>query len=140
MSFARRDVRTKSCCTLLPAKRPERHCITSLKHSDPKWIRADFQFFECIGMLISQFSLQVKDLDTGKLRYRLSELWRHWENLECLQGRFTIKSWWRRTSRPWVEEDDHGVFAFRPKRKTISPTLTENHAHIIREEIAGSTA
>lgn len=88
----------------------------------------------------AHFGLQVKFLKADMLRHRLGQSWEHRQDLDAFKTSAVSKLWWRRTSRPHIEEDDHGVFAHRPRKDTLMKGLATNHGAVIIEEIAGKDA
>ena len=99
--------------------------------------RLDNMCFKHLKDFGGHFGLQVKHLNTEKLRHRLIESWEHRSNLDSFKVDPKTKSWWRRNSRPSIEDDKHGVYAFRPVRSTLSSIITESDARGIINEIAG---
>ena len=88
----------------------------------------------------AHFGLQVKALNATKLRYRLGAAWQQRRDLDSFKVNSITKNWWRRLSRPALEEDAHGVFAHRMERDSLTRALTVDRAQMIIEDIAGSDA
>ena len=84
--------------------------------------------------------LQVKMLKTSVLRARLQACWAHRSDLGGFRGRAETSLWWRLQSRPWTEQDDHGVYAKRLKRRDLLVPISANHKAAIVDEIAGAGA
>ncbi len=118
----------------------ETECIAALRmviKSAPRGTNLEHVCHKHLHALAGHFGLQVKKLNTPALRSRLLACWQNRGDLDAFKVSPAHTTWFRLNSRPWVEDDDHGVYACRAIRKNLMPELTVGQAAAIVDEIGG---
>ncbi|MCJ1412158.1 hypothetical protein MMC19_006250 [Ptychographa xylographoides] len=96
--------------------------------------------YKHLSHLGGHIGMQIKKLTAAGLRARLVQCWEHRADLTAFKMAPETSLWWRLNSRPPLEDDSLGIYAFHPRKITLLAPLTMPIRQLIVAEIAGPGA
>ena len=101
-------------------------CIATLKTFIGAGHDLEHVCFRHLQAIAGHIGFQIKKLSAADLRVRLCEFWEHRQDIDAFKTSGSTQNWWRLQDRPWVADDDHGVYAKRAARSELIQPLSDD--------------